>query len=171
MKKLTRLVMVATILLGCVGCDQLTKDLAREHLSHAPTASFLHDMVRLTSAENPGAFLSLGAALSKPARMVIFQGGVGLVVVALIWAALLRRGLTRPQIVALALLGASGLGNLIDRVLYDGSVTDFLNIGIGPVRTGIFNVADIAGVVGVLVFLVYRGTAPERHHEDPRPRS
>jgi signal peptidase II len=38
----------------------------------------------------------------------------------------------------LALLLAGGFGNLIDRVLHDGSVTDFLNVGIGPIRTGIF---------------------------------
>jgi len=30
-------------------------------------------------------------------------------------------------------------------------VTDFLNLGIGPVRTGVFNVADAAIAVGALV--------------------
>ncbi len=159
MNRLTRLAIVATLLLGCVGCDQFTKDLAREHLGDAPTASFLHDTLRLTYAENPGAFLSAGASLPKPARMAIFQGGVGLVVLGLIGAALFRRGLGRAQVVALTLLGASGLGNLIDRVLHDGAVTDFLNIGIGQVRTGIFNVADIAGVLGIVVLLVFRGAA------------
>jgi signal peptidase II len=150
---------VATLLLGCVGCDQATKVFARVHLSHAPTASFLHDTVRITYAENPGAFLNLGASLSRSTRMALFQGVVGLVVLGLIWAALFRRGLSRPQIVALALLGASGLGNLIDRVLYDGLVTDFLNLGVGHVRTGIFNVADVAGVFGVLLLLVFRNSA------------
>jgi signal peptidase II len=29
------------------------------------------------------------------------------------------------------------------------SVVDFLNVGIGPLRTGIFNVADVAIMVGV----------------------
>jgi signal peptidase II len=168
MNRLTRLVIVATLLLGCVGCDQVTKDLARVHLSNAPTASFLHDTVRLTYAENPGAFLSLGASLSKPARRAIFQGGVGLVVLGLLGAALFRRGLRRPQVVALTLLAASGLGNLIDRVLHDGAVTDFLNIGIGPLRTGIFNVADIAGVLGVVVLLVFRGTASAAGRQNHR---
>ena len=38
---------------------------------------------------------------------------------------------------------AGGLSNLTDRIAI-GSVIDFLNVGIGPLRTGIFNVADVA---------------------------
>jgi lipoprotein signal peptidase len=126
MNRLTRLVIVATLLLGCVVCDQVTKDPARVHL------------------------------------------GDGLVVLGLLGAALFRRGLRRPQVVALTLLAASGLGNLIDRVLHDGAVTDFLNIGIGPLRTGIFNVADIAGVLGVVVLLLFRGTASAAGRQNHR---
>ena len=44
----------------------------------------------------------------------------------------------------LALLLAGALGNLIDRIRWDGLVIDFLNLGIGPLRTGVFNVADMA---------------------------
>jgi signal peptidase II len=115
--------------------------------------------VRLTYAENPGAFLNLGASLSRPARTAIFQFGIGLVVAALLWAALFRRGLSRPQVVALTLLGASGLGNLIDRLLYGGVVTDFLNVGVGSLRTGIFNVADMVGVLGVIILIMFRGAS------------
>lgn len=157
--KLTRLVLVATLLVGCVGCDQVTKGLARAHLSHISTISFLHDTVRITYAENPGAFLSLGATLSKSARVAIFQAGAGFLVLGLIWSALCWRGLSRAHVVAITLMGASGLGNLIDRVLDNGLVTDFLNVGIGQVRTGIFNVADMVGVLGVLVFLIFRSSA------------
>jgi signal peptidase II len=161
MSKLTRLIIVTTLLLGCVGCDQVTKVAARAHLSERPSITYLHDTFRLTYAENTGAFLSIGESLSKSARTAVFQGGVGFIVLGLIGTALFRRGLSRVQVTALTLLGASGLGNLIDRLIYDGRVTDFLNLGIGPMRTGIFNVADIVGVVGVIVLLVFRGaTAP-----------
>ena len=34
-----------------------------------------------------------------------------------------------------------------------GSVIDFLNVGVGPLRTGIFNVADMAILLGVGIFL------------------
>ena len=56
-------------------------------------------------------------------------------------------------VAAVALLFAGGVGNLIDRVTSGGSVVDFINLGIGPVRTGIFNIADVAITVGVLVLL------------------
>jgi signal peptidase II len=52
-----------------------------------------------------------------------------------------------------ALLFAGGVGNLIDRVTSGGSVVDFINLGIGLVRAGIFNVADVAITVGALILL------------------
>ena len=58
-------------------------------------------------------------------------------------------------------LAASGLGNLIDRLTHHGLVTDFLNLGFGALRTGIFNVADVAGVVGIAI-LVLRPEARAR---------
>jgi len=56
-------------------------------------------------------------------------------------------------VAAVALLFAGGVGNLIDRVTSGGSVVDFIKLGIGPVRTGIFNVADVAITVGALILL------------------
>jgi signal peptidase II len=35
-----------------------------------------------------------------------------------------------------------------------GSVVDFLNVGIGSLRTGIFNVADMAIMLGVALLLL-----------------
>ena len=56
-------------------------------------------------------------------------------------------------LVAVGLIAGGGLSNWIDRLAHGGFVTDFLSVGFGPVRTGIFNLADVAvvaGVVGVL---------------------
>ena len=47
----------------------------------------------------------------------------------------------------LVLFVAGGSSNWIDRVLH-GRVVDFLNLGVGPIRTGVFNVADVAIVAG-----------------------
>jgi lipoprotein signal peptidase len=35
-----------------------------------------------------------------------------------------------------------------------GNVTDFPNIGVGPVRTGIFNLADMALMLGLALLVV-----------------
>jgi hypothetical protein len=72
---------------------------------------------------------------------------------------LMRRPAGRAQHLAIVLLLAGGIGNLIDRMFHDGLVIDFLNVGIGPVRTGIFNVADMAIMAGFGLLLLYRGPA------------
>lgn len=169
MRPLARTILVVTLLLACTGCDQLTKRYARSQLSLGVTTSYLHDTVRLVHSENVGAFLSAGERLPKPVRTALFQGLVGLIVLGLISAALWWRGLDRFHVVALTLMAASGLGNLLDRVLQDGSVTDFLNLGIGSLRTGIFNVADVCGVAAVAMLLLHSRYATANHgHEQSR---
>ena len=61
--------------------------------------------------------------------------------------------------VALVVFVAGGIGNLIDRVLHGGLVTDFVILGIGPLQTGIINFADVALTMGGLAcaFLFRRG--------------
>ena len=53
----------------------------------------------------------------------------------------------------LVLFTAGGASNWIDRVLR-GSVVDFLNLGIGPLRTGVFNMADVAIMLGAGLFVL-----------------
>lgn len=45
--------------------------------------------------------------------------------------------------VAWSLVLSGGVGNPVDRIVYDGRVVDFMNLGIGSLHTGIFNVADV----------------------------
>ena len=52
--------------------------------------------------------------------------------------------------IGLALFIAGGVSNWIDRAVR-GSVVDFLNVGIGPIRTGVFNVADMAIMLGAAI--------------------
>jgi len=60
------------------------------------------------------------------------------------------------RFIALGLVAGGGISNLIDRLFYDGRVTDFLNIGIGSFRTGIFNLADMAILAGALLLILSR---------------
>lgn len=66
---------------------------------------------------------------------------------------LIRGGLKRGDDVALAMILAGGTGNLIDRMRFDGRVTDFLYLTAGPLHTGVFNVADMAVTFGVIWLL------------------
>jgi signal peptidase II len=60
------------------------------------------------------------------------------------------------------------LSNLIDRIAV-GSVIDFLNVGVGSLRTGIFNLADVAIMAGAgclfweLIRSFYTSAVSSRH--------
>jgi signal peptidase II len=151
---------VALLVAGTVGCDRVTKRLAAERLAGLPTQSFFADTVRLSYAENSGGFLSLGDALPDWARTAVFTVATGVFLFAL-GAIAWRSGWQRWRTVALSLFVAGGLSNWVDR-LADGTVVDFLNVGIGGVRTGIFNVADMAIMAGVALLLVVEWKSPRR---------
>ena len=144
--------MLCLVLLGTAACDRATKHFALTKLAGAADQSFLADTVRLSYHENPGAFLGLGAEWRPEARTAVFQFGNALFLLATV-VLTLRGGFTRTGQAGLLLLLAGGVSNLIDRVAL-GRVIDFLIIGVGPLRTGIFNVADVAIIVGTAVLLV-----------------
>lgn len=154
MKTNMRIAVILLTVLGCVGCDQVTKSIARHQLPPEQVISLFNDTVRLVHAENSGAFLSLGDSLSSTARRALFTlGGAVVVIGTAVWAFRSRR-MSLPQMIGAALICGGGLGNVIDRVSQEGHVTDFLNVGFGPVRTGIFNVADMALMLGVALLVV-----------------
>lgn len=138
--------------LGTISCDRVTKHVATTTLAGMPERSYLADTVRLGYVENRGGFLSLGDTLPPAVRAVVFTGGTGLMLVALTMLAVRGRWRGWPAI-GLTLFVAGGASNWIDRAVR-GSVVDFLNVGLGPVRTGIFNVADVAIMIGALVLVL-----------------
>jgi signal peptidase II len=159
----TRTILASALFLGCVGCDQITKGVVRTHLVLGEGQSFMGDTVRLTHAENPGAFLSIGESLPDDVRWAIFIVGVGLISLAALAAALFARGLGHWQVAAWSLIASGGIGNWIDRLTNDGRVTDFLNVGIGSLRTGIFNVADMVLLAGIALLLMGSRRAQTHH--------
>jgi signal peptidase II len=144
--------LIVLLVTGTVGCDRVTKHIAAQKLVGLPTQSYLADTLRLGYAENTGGFLSLGADLPAPVRTLIFSVATGGLLVLLI-AAAWRNGWNRWRTVALSLFIAGGASNWIDR-LASGRVVDFLNVGVGSLRTGVFNVADMAIMAGVALLLV-----------------
>lgn len=158
-----RIALLLSIVTSCVGCDQVTKAAARECLAYSPPMSFLGDVFRLEYVENPGAFLGVGANLSDHWRATLLIAGACAWLLAV--AFMLTRELSLPRFSGLALILAGGIGNLIDRILNHNAVVDFMNIGIGSVRTGIFNVADVALMCGAALLVL---SSMERR-PDPSP--
>lgn len=153
--KSMRLFLLLAILLSCIGCDRVTKVVAMRTLPDDPVKSYWGDTIRIQYAENQGGFLSLGANLSEHSRFLLLTVSNGIFLAAIVGVLLWRWQMPVSRFTSLALLLAGGIGNLIDRIFNDGRVIDFLNLGIGPVRTGIFNVADVAITAGVILLFIF----------------
>jgi signal peptidase II len=139
----------ATLLFALVGCDQATKGVATRYLDPRAPISYLGDTFVLQYAQNQGAFLSLGGRLSPTWRFWLLTVANGVVLAGLAVYLLKCWNMPIGWFVCWTLILGGGIGNLIDRSTQQGLVTDFLNVGIGPLRTGIFNVADMAVTAGV----------------------
>ena len=162
MKFTKRLILMLIVLISCVGCDQATKSMAVSHLPAIKTFSCLGDTLRLQVSYNRGAFLSVGHSLPDYLRHFLFTVGTCCIILASVIFVLLSKSCSFSVILAISLFVAGGVGNLIDRILHDGTVVDFLNVGIGPLRTGIFNIADVA-IMGGAVLLLF--TTLRKHKE------
>ncbi len=142
----TRLLLLV-VLIGTIGRDRVTKRLATRNLAGAANRSFLADTVRIAYAENTGGFLGMGAEFSPRGRAAIFVVATGVLLMTMA-IAVVRWHWDGVSLLGATLFLAGGASNWLDRVV-DGRVVDFLNLGIGPLRTGIFNVADVAIMAGL----------------------
>jgi signal peptidase II len=134
-----------------ISCDRITKHVAVITLAGNQGRSFLADTLRLEYVENAGAFLNLGATWPSEIRIAVFGIANGLLLVALVTMAVRHRW-SRLALLGVSVFAAGGASNLLDRIVY-GSVIDFMNVGVGPLRTGIFNVADMAVMLGAGIVL------------------
>lgn len=146
-----RLALFVTVV-ATVGCDRVTKYVASNILAGTPGRSFLADSVRFAYVENAGGFLSLGADLPATARTGLFMVATGLMLLG-VTAVAIRFRWSGWQAVGLTLFVGGGASNWFDRAVR-GSVVDFMNVGVGPLRTGVFNVADMAIMLGVGILAV-----------------
>lgn len=143
-----RAVALLAIAGGVLALDQWTKRLATLHLEGRPALEVFGEYVRLTYALNSGVAFSLGAGSRFP--FYLFSIAAALVI---LW--LFARGKVPrlSQQIALALILGGALGNLVDRIT-TGLVVDFVEVGIGRYRWPVFNVADSAVSVGVVLFIL-----------------
>jgi signal peptidase II len=153
----------AKVLIFCVTClvliglDRITKQWAKDNLMFREPRVYLNNTFRFEYAENTGAALSFGDNLPQAASFWLLSM-LPLAVMVGVFIHVVRQvnNFTTFKMFCFAMIVAGGLGNIIDRIIYDRHVTDFMNIGLGNIRSGIFNVADVwitSGVIGL--FIVY----------------
>ena len=148
---------LVSILFAVTVVDRLTKIIAQEILKGIGPDYYLGPhyyfgmSVVFIYQENPGAYLGLGSNLSSSARFWIFVVGISFLL--LYFCYKLFQANTLLEFSGWVFIISGGLGNLIDRLLYNGYVVDFLRVSIGGFRTGIFNVADVSIVAGFFLLL------------------
>ena len=126
--------------------DQWTKRWAESALAGREPVSVLGEIVRLTYTRNSGVAFGLGAGLPFP--YAIFSIAA---VVVILWLFVRQRVPTFQRQLALALILGGALGNLVDRVT-TGEVVDFILVGWRQWYWPVFNVADSAVSIGVVLF-------------------
>jgi signal peptidase II len=144
-----RPVLFWVVVLGVVIADLITKAIAEYALlPRGLPREVIGEYVRFTLVYNPGA--AFGLSLGNQSRWIFMALTIG----ALFVLSRLYRS-TRdddwPRTLALGLVCAGAVGNLIDRVRSPMGVVDFIDVGIGDMRWPTFNVADMAVSVGAFL--------------------
>lgn len=152
-QSLLKILVILLLLSVTIGCDQVSKSIARQKLQYYDQVTFLDHHFTLLKVENTGAFLSVGNNLSSPVKMVLLNLLPLLAVIGgLVFV--LTTELTRTTLFSVILIVGGGFGNIYDRIRY-GSVTDFMHINFGYFQTGIFNVADVSIMLGMIILVFH----------------
>ncbi len=132
------------IVLFVVGADQLSKYIVSALMDTGQSIPIINNLLYITYVRNPGAAFGM-----LPYRTAFFVV-VTLVVVGFIiyYYRTLPAGFTLLRL-GLALQLGGAIGNLIDRVR-STYVVDFIDVSFFP---PVFNLADTAIVVGIILFL------------------
>ncbi len=130
--------------------DQITKIWARAELTLGRPQSVIDGYWDWELAWNPGAAFSMFG--DGTARWFL-SAVAALAVVAITWMIAKSPAAQRGQRLALGLIAAGALGNLIDRA-YLGVVTDFVRWRWHEHRWPVFNIADVALVIGAGLIII-----------------
>jgi len=146
-----KLFILFIILVVVVAIDQWTKVLAIEYFKGKAALIYLGGLFQFVYAENPGAFLGMGGDLSRSLRFVIFGLFVAVGLLVMLWS-IIKNHMPTKDVLAYSFILGGGIGNVIDRLTHDnGHVVDFMFMDFGFARTGVFNVADMAIVLGFVL--------------------
>ncbi len=169
-KGFIRIAMIVILIILNIGCDQKTKQIAKDNLNPHEISYYFFDTFRLIYAENEGAFLSAGSELDGIWQLILLKILPVTMLFMLLLYTLFSKSINIYQTIALSFILGGGISNIIDRLNY-GKVIDFMNMGIGSLRTGIFNFADLSIMlgIGIFIFANYKKTKLEKLAEEQNP--
>jgi len=135
--------------------DQVTKEYARNNYKGQGTIQVVDNIFVIHYTENDGAFLSLGSDLTEPFKTIVLTLIPAIFLTAFTVVILFfNHELHLFQVVCISTIIGGGASNILDRIIYSGYVTDFMNFGISSLRTGILNFADMSITFGAILLVV-----------------
>ncbi|WP_299902141.1 signal peptidase II [uncultured Aquimarina sp.] len=156
MKNITnkiRIFVIFSLVLLNVSCDQISKTVVRQTIEKNEIISVFDDNFVLTKVENTGAAYSLGSDLAPVLKIILLQILPILVLLFLLRLLIIKTNYSKETIVGFTFIIGGGIGNLYDRIVH-GSVTDFMIMDIGIIKTEIFNMADVSIMLGSFIILI-----------------
>ena len=142
----TSLALFIPIVIVCIVIDRLSKAWAADALPLGTQDGLDLLLVRLTMVHNEGAAFGMGQGHPEVFALIAFI----ILAVIVVWL-LIGKHHGKLETVALALVAAGAVGNVIDR-LAQGYVVDFFEFTF--IDFPVFNVADICITCGVILFII-----------------
>ena len=170
-KELKNRLLPIILTLAVIILDQISKALVVKNIplldyyDESCIVNVLGDFLRFIHVRNPAIAFSIGQGLPLIARKILFSA-VPIVVIALIFVVYFRSNeFTQIQRWCICSILGGGIGNIIDRVFRPNGVVDFIDVkwfGISNSpfkflrwqRWPTFNVADMAVVIGGVIFII-----------------
>jgi signal peptidase II len=142
------------VVFGVLAVDLVSKYLvAQAHIN----AVIIPELVKFVYTTNTGsAFSFLGDRRWAMPMFIILTFIVLFIIVGfVIYSIIKKKKLSKWLLIALSLMVGGAVGNLVDRIAFS-YVRDFIFVLYNTkIFTAIFNVADIALVVGVIMLVIY----------------
>ncbi len=151
-RSFTKIALILFIIIGNIGCDQVTKEFAKNNLKNEDEISYCDRAFVLTYAENPGAFMGNGADWQEPFKSLVLVILPVLALSFLFIYTIFSKVMSLGQAIGFSFILGGGISNIYDRIVF-GKVVDFLNMGFYDIRTGIFNIADVAIMTGLCILI------------------
>ena len=133
-----------------ITADQISKSLVKSTMTLYDVVPVIPGFFQLNYITNKGMAFGINLPVS-----ISFFSGISLIITCfLVWILWCERKNNLLMRISLALILGGAIGNLIDRILF-GEVIDFFDFMIGDFHWFIFNIADSAVTVGIVLMLFY----------------
>jgi signal peptidase II len=138
---------------GLVVADQLTKSAVRATIPPHGTVELIPGLLNITHVLNTGAAFGFLNSVDFPFKTIVVAGLALAALGAIAFYAMTFGSETRLARLALTLILAGAVGNLIDRTLA-GAVVDFVDVHFRGWHFWAFNVADSAITIGAILLIL-----------------